>query len=75
MKKFLLHTIVSKYKLLRFEKFKNLYEQINSTNSTNVELLYLRKSNNLPIDFKYYAFIVIILIFNNIILLLSIMVG
>lgn len=74
MKKFLLRTIVSKYKLLRFEKFKNLYEQINSTDSTNIELLYLRKSNNLPIDFKYYAFIVIILIFNSIILL-SIMIG
>lgn len=58
MRKFLLHVIVSKFKFLNPEKFKLFYEQTNKTESNVPELLYIMRASTLPIDFKYYAFIV-----------------
>ena len=58
MRKFLLHVIVSKFKYLSTEKFKKIYEQTNQTDSKTPEFLYIMKTSTLPIEFKYYAFIV-----------------
>lgn len=58
MKKFLLRIIIQKYKILKFDKFKNAFELKNQTEKKNIELFYIRKSATLPIDFKYYSFIV-----------------
>ena len=62
MRKFLLHVIVSKFKFLNPEKFKILYES-NQTETTNPEFLYIMRSSQLPIEFKYYAFIVFFFLF------------
>ena len=58
MRKFILHVIASKFKYLGVEKFKRIYEQTNQTDLKIPEFLYLQKSATLPINFKYYAFIV-----------------
>jgi thiol-disulfide isomerase/thioredoxin len=60
MRKFLLHVIVSKFKYLSPERFRKVYEQTNYTDLKTPEFLYIMRSSIMPIEFKYYAFIVIL---------------